>query len=64
VALTRIGVAYGMDALQTAHANLGWLSFAAFMAVFWRFALRPDRQATATTEAATQAPGRPSRPSP
>lgn len=46
VLLTRIGLAYGMDALQAAHANLGWLFFSAFMVVFWRFALAPAHAPT------------------
>lgn len=40
VVLARIGIRWGMDALQTAHANLGWILFAGFMALFWAVALR------------------------
>jgi exosortase/archaeosortase family protein len=40
VLLTKIGIRWGMDALQTAHANLGWILFCAFMAVFWAVVLR------------------------
>jgi archaeosortase C (PEF-CTERM variant) len=40
VVLARIGIAWGMGALQAAHANLGWILFAGFMALFWRVALR------------------------
>lgn len=47
VALAGIGVRWGMGALQTAHANLGWLLFCGFMALFWAVALR-DAPATPT----------------
>ena len=40
VLLTKIGVRWGMAALQTAHANLGWILFCAFMAAFWAVVLR------------------------
>jgi exosortase/archaeosortase family protein len=40
VLLTKIGIRWGMDALQTAHANLGWILFCAFMAGFWAVVLR------------------------
>lgn len=40
VILTRVGIADGAGALQAWHANLGWILFAAFMAVFWALALR------------------------
>jgi len=40
VVLARVGIAWGMAALQAAHANLGWISFAGFMALFWWLALR------------------------
>jgi exosortase/archaeosortase family protein len=40
VLLAAIGVRWGMAALQAAHANLGWLFFVAFMALFWAVALR------------------------
>lgn len=38
--LTRVGIAHGGEALQTAHAHLGWVLFVAFMAAFWALALR------------------------
>lgn len=44
VALTRIGMAWGVEALQTAHSHLGWILFAAFMAVFWRLVPRGRRE--------------------
>jgi exosortase/archaeosortase family protein len=46
VLLAAVGVRWGMGALQTAHANLGWLLFCGFMALFWAVALRatPSRQ--------------------
>jgi exosortase/archaeosortase family protein len=40
VALTQVGIHWGMAALQTAHANLGWILFCAFMAAFWAVVLR------------------------
>jgi exosortase/archaeosortase family protein len=40
VLLTKIGVRWGMDALQAAHANVGWIQFCAFMAAFWAVVLR------------------------
>jgi archaeosortase C (PEF-CTERM variant) len=40
VVLARVGVAWGPQALQEAHANLGWILFAAFMALFWAVVLR------------------------
>jgi exosortase/archaeosortase family protein len=40
VALARVGIRWGMDALQEAHANLGWLLFCGFMAAFWSVVLR------------------------
>lgn len=43
VILTRVGIAQGAEALQTVHAHLGWVLFAAFMAVFWAAALRKAR---------------------
>jgi exosortase/archaeosortase family protein len=43
VALAAIGVRWGMAALQAAHANLGWLLFCGFMALFWAVALRTPR---------------------
>lgn len=43
VILTRVGIARGADALQAVHAHLGWVLFAAFMAMFWATALRPAR---------------------
>jgi len=38
--LAAVGVRWGMGALQAAHANLGWLLFCGFMALFWAVALR------------------------
>lgn len=40
VALARVGVAWGPSALQSAHANLGWILFALYMVLFWSVALR------------------------
>lgn len=40
VLLAKIGQRWGGDALQTAHAHLGWILFAAFMALFWAVVLR------------------------
>lgn len=43
--LAKVGVAWGAATLQAAHANLGWLLFALFMAGFWAVALRKPRLA-------------------
>lgn len=40
VMLAKIGQAYGGEALQTAHAHLGWILFALFMVAFWGVVLR------------------------
>lgn len=40
VILARIGIAWGPAALQTAHAHMGWILFALFMAGFWFVVLR------------------------
>jgi exosortase/archaeosortase family protein len=40
VVLTHVGIRWGMAALQTAHANLGWILFCGFMAAFWWVVLR------------------------
>jgi exosortase/archaeosortase family protein len=40
VALTRIGVRWGPEALTTAHAHAGWLLFALAMVAFWAVAFR------------------------
>ncbi|MEA3190144.1 MAG: hypothetical protein QOD77_726 [Thermoplasmata archaeon] len=40
VILARIGIAWGPAALQTAHAHMGWILFALFMACFWFVVLR------------------------
>lgn len=49
-ALAKVGQAWGPAALQETHANIGWVLFVLFMALFWTFALRwmPDRAAAAT----------------
>ncbi|MHB8633754.1 MAG: exosortase/archaeosortase family protein [Thermoplasmatota archaeon] len=39
VLLAHIGQAWGAQALQGAHAQLGWLLFVAFAAIYWRWAL-------------------------
>jgi archaeosortase C (PEF-CTERM variant) len=58
VILTHIGIRWGMAALQTAHANLGWILFCGFMAAFWWVVLRhaeptlPIAGAPAPTDAA------------
>lgn len=44
VALTKIGQAYGAQALQTAHAHLGWILFALFMVVYWSIVLKRERR--------------------
>lgn len=50
VALARVGVEWGPRALTQAHANLGWLLFAAFMLVFCLVFLRdPGPIRTAAT---------------
>lgn len=49
VLLARIGMEWGMHALQTAHANLGWALFAGFMAVFWRLVPRGSPATPAAT---------------
>lgn len=41
VTLAKVGQAWGGEALQTAHAHLGWILFALFMVVFWAALLRP-----------------------
>lgn len=46
VVLARVGIAQGPAALQAWHANLGWLLFALFMAVFWTAALRKQAHPT------------------
>lgn len=51
VMLAKIGQRWGGEALQTAHAHLGWILFAGFMAAFWGLVLRrieaqPRRDAT------------------
>lgn len=40
IMLAKIGERWGGEALQTAHAHLGWILFALFMAVFWVIVLR------------------------
>ena len=40
VALAKVGIRWGPVALQTAHANLGWILFALFMVAFWAVVLR------------------------
>lgn len=55
VLLTKIGIRWGMDALQTAHANLGWVFFSAFMALFWWLVLRRAPASPAPTRV-TDAP--------
>lgn len=49
VALTRVGVLWGPGALQSAHANLGWILFALYMVVFWAVALRRRPSTVAAT---------------
>jgi archaeosortase C (PEF-CTERM variant) len=44
-ALAKVGIAWGAATLQEAHANLGWLLFGLFMALFWAVALRRPRTA-------------------
>lgn len=51
VVLTQVGIRWGMDALQAAHANLGWLLFGGFMAAFWYVVLRHARPAHALPSA-------------
>lgn len=46
--LAHVGIARGGGMLQAVHANVGWLFFAAFMALFWAVVLRPRREAAAT----------------
>jgi exosortase/archaeosortase family protein len=41
VVLTQVGASLGPQALQRAHANLGWVLFGLFMVGFWAVALRP-----------------------
>lgn len=40
VLLAKVGQRWGGEALQTAHAHLGWILFAVFMALFWVVVLR------------------------
>lgn len=40
VILARVGVAWGPAALQSTHANVGWILFALYMTLFWAIALR------------------------
>jgi len=44
VMLARVGVAWGPAALQSTHANLGWILFALYMALFWAIALRRPKE--------------------
>jgi archaeosortase C (PEF-CTERM variant) len=57
VILTHVGIRYGMAALQTAHANLGWILFCAFMAAFWWVVLRRAEPSAGALPAATGGPG-------
>jgi exosortase/archaeosortase family protein len=57
VVLTRIGIRWGMAALQTAHANLGWILFCGFMAAFWWVVLRHTGPSAEPLEGAAAAAG-------
>jgi len=50
VSLALVGSAYGSDALEWAHANLGWMFFVAWSGLFaWMAMGRPKRAARAVT---------------
>lgn len=49
VSLAVVGSAYGDDALQWAHANLGWMFFVAWSGLFAWMAMRPRRRAAPGT---------------
>lgn len=51
IALAKVGQEWGAEALQTAHAHLGWVLFALFMAVFWAVLLRRAPQGAIPQEA-------------
>ncbi len=40
VILTRVGARWGVHALETVHAHIGWILFAGFMVLFWGIVLR------------------------
>ena len=53
VILTHVGRQWGGAALQTTHAHLGWVLFAAFMLVFWALVLRPGQGSTDASSSPT-----------
>lgn len=52
VALAKVGKTYGAEALQVAHAHLGWVLFIGFMLLFWGVVLRRLEPARAADDRA------------
>jgi len=61
VLLARIGQSQGPAALQEAHANLGWILFGLYMAVFWAVVFRIQRPARRAKRARAARVARPTR---